>query len=156
MLPYYERREVAMHAWTWFALAGTCAVLEILNLSLVFASFAIGAVVAGISRLLGANAPTQWIVFAVATVLTLRLKPILSKFIFRKTPPSDTGINALIGNKAITTSDVSDSAGTISLKNETWTARTDTGAIPAGSDVTIVRIDGAVAIVVPRIESQIN
>lgn len=145
-----------MHAWTWFAVAGTCAVLEILNLSLVFASFAIGAVVAGISRLLGANAPTQWIIFAVATVLTLRLKPVLSKYIFRKTPPLDTGINALIGLKALATSDISDSSGTITLQSETWTARTDSGAITMGTEVTVVRIDGAIAIVVPRVESQIN
>ena len=145
-----------MHAWTWFAIAGTCAVLEILNLSLVFASFAIGAAVAGISYLLGANVPAQWIIFALATVMTLRLKPIVSKYIFRKTPPSDTGINALIGLKAISTSHISDSAGTIKLKNETWTARTDSGAIKSGAEVTIVRIDGAVAIVVPRVESQIN
>ena len=145
-----------MHAWSWFAIAGTCAVLEVLNFSLVFASFALGALIAGFALLVGANGPTQWFVFAIATVLSLRLKPILSKYIFRKTPPSDTGIDALIGLKAVATSDISDSMGTITLKNETWTARTDTGAIQCGADVTIVRIDGAVAIVTPRVESQID
>jgi len=145
-----------MHAWSWLAIAGTCAVLEILNFSLVFASFAIGALAAGLALLLGANIPAQWIVLAIATVLSLRLKPIASKYIFRKTPPSDTGIDALIGLKAVTTSPISDSQGSIILKNEAWTARTDAGVIASGVDVTIVRIDGAVAIVVPRVESQIN
>jgi membrane protein implicated in regulation of membrane protease activity len=139
-----------MHTWTWFALGGVCAVLEVLNLSLVFASFAIGAVAAVLASWAGANTPTQWVIFAVATVLSLRLKPILTRYIFRKTPPSDTGIAALVGQKAVATSPITDSAGTITLKNETWTARSEVGEIPAGSTVTVARIDGALAIVIPQ------
>lgn len=139
-----------MHTWTWFAIAGVCAVLEILNLSLVFASFAIGAFFAAISQIFTTNTTLPWIVFAIATVLSLRLKPIVVRYIFRKTPPSDTGIAALIGHKATSTSPITDSSGTIKLKNETWTARSESGEIPSGENVTVVRIDGAVAIVVPR------
>lgn len=145
-----------MHTWTWFAVAGGCAVLEILNFSLFFASFAVGAAAAGLASLSGANTPGQWITLAVATVASLRLKPLVSRYIFRKTPALDTGINALIGLKAISTSKISESAGTITLKNETWTARCESGEIPAGQSVTVARIDGAVAIVLPRLESQIN
>jgi membrane protein implicated in regulation of membrane protease activity len=142
-----------MHTWTWFAIAGVCAVLEILNLSLVFASFAIGAFFAAISQIFTTNTTLPWIVFALATVLSLRLKPIVVRYIFRKTPPSDTGIAALIGHKATSTSPITDSSGTIKLKNETWTARSESGEIPSGENVTVVRIDGAVAIVVPRADS---
>ena len=142
-----------MHTWTWFAIAGVCAVLEILNLSLVFASFAIGAFFAAISQIFTTNTTLPWIVFALATVLSLRLKPIVVRYIFRKTPPSDTGIAALIGLKATSTSPITDSSGTIKLKNETWTARSESGEIPTGENVTVVRIDGAVAIVVPRADS---
>ncbi len=142
-----------MHTWTWFAIAGVCAVLEILNLSLVFASFAIGAFFAAISQIFTTNTTLPWIVFAIATVLSLRLKPIVVRYIFRKTPPSDTGIAALIGHKATSTSLITDSSGTIKLKSETWTARCEGGEIPAGESVTVVRIDGAVAIVVPRTDS---
>ena len=142
-----------MHTWTWFAIAGVCAVLEILNLSLVFASFAIGAFFAAISQIFTTNTTLPWIVFALATVLSLRLKPIVVRYIFRKTPPSDTGIAALIGHKATSTSPITDSSGTIKLKNETWTARSESGEIPSGENVTVVRIDGAVAIVVPSADS---
>ena len=142
-----------MHTWTWFAIAGVCAVLEILNLSLVFASFAIGAFFAAISQIFTTKTTLPWIVFALATVLSLRLKPIVVRYIFRKTPPSDTGIAALIGHKATSTSPITDSSGTIKLKNETWTARSESGEIPTGENVTVVRIDGAVAIVVPRADS---
>ena len=142
-----------MHAWTWLAVAGVCAVLELLNFGLVFASFAIGALVASLARVAGANIAVQWIALAVATVLSLRLKPVVTKYIFRKTPPSDTGINALIGHKAMATSEIDDVRGTITLKGETWTARTDSGSISDGAEVTVVRIDGAVAIVTPRMNS---
>jgi len=154
VVPYYEGGK--MHTWTWFAVAGVSAVLEVLNLSLVFASFAIGAAAAGLASLAGANIPSQWIVLAVATVLSLRLKPIATRYIFRKTPALDTGIHALIGLKAVATSVISESGGTITLKNETWTARSEGAEIPVGQSVTISRIDGAIAVVVPRIDSQIN
>ncbi len=145
-----------MHAWMWFAMAGVFAVLEILNLSLVFASFALGAFFAALTRLLSTNVPAQWIVFALATVLSLRLKPILTRYIFRKTPASDTGIQALIGQKAVATTQISDSAGTITLKNETWTARSEGGIIEVGKNVTVTGIEGAVAVVTIRTDSQIN
>ena len=145
-----------MLAWVWLAIAGICAVIEILNLNLVFASFAVGALFAALASSLGASTPIQWIVLAIATVLSLRLKPIATKYIFRKTPPLDTGINALIGLRAVTTSTVSDSTGTIKLRGEMWTARTHQGEIAKGSEVSILRIDGAIAVVVPCIESQLN
>ena len=145
-----------MHAWAWLAIAATCAVIEVLNHSLVFASCPVGAIAAWLTSVLGGNTPIQFLILAGATVLSLRLKPIVLKVIFKNTPPLDTGINALIGLKAVTTSTVTDSAGTISLKNETWTARSEQGEIPDGAEVTVLRIDGAVAIVAPRVESGIN
>ena len=145
-----------MHTWIWFAAAGICAVLEILNFSFFFASLAVGAFVAGVSNLSSANTSIQWITFALATVLSLRLKPLITRYIFRKTPPLDTGINALMGLKAIATSIITDSSGTISLKNETWTARSEHGDILNGTTVTVERIDGAIAIVAPRHASQID
>ncbi len=145
-----------MHTWTWFAITGIFAVLEVLTLALVFASFAIGAVAAGLISFAGGNTAVQWVSLAVATVSSLLLRPLIVKYIFRKTPPADTGINALIGQKAVTTSEVSDTSGTIMLKNETWTARSASTVISAGQNVTVERIDGALAIVVPRIDSHSN
>ena len=145
-----------MQAWSWFAIAGVCAVLEILNLSLVFASFAVGAFFAALSRLATSNVAIPWVVFAVATVLSLRLKPLVTRYIFRKTPKSDTGILALIGQKAVAVTEVTDAGGRINLKNEIWSARSENGVIPAESEVTVHAIDGAVAIVVPRLHSENN
>ena len=145
-----------MQAWSWFAIAGVCAVLEVLNLSLVFASFAVGAFIAALSRLATTNVAIPWVVFAVATVLSLRLKPLVTRYIFRKTPKSDTGILALIGQKAVAVTDVTPAGGRINLKQEIWSARSEKGDIPSGSEVIVNSIDGAVAVVVPRTHSEIN
>ncbi len=145
-----------MLPWVWLAIAGICAVIEIMNLNLVFASIAVGALFAALASSLDSSTPVQWIILAIATVLSLRLKPIVIKYIFRKTPPLDTGIHALIGLRAVATSTVSDSVGTIKLRGETWTARTHHGEIAKGSEVSILRIDGAIAVVAPCIESQLN
>jgi membrane protein implicated in regulation of membrane protease activity len=37
--------------------------------------------------------------------------------------------------------------GTAKLSGEVWTARTDEGEVPANTKVSVVRIDGAIAIV---------
>lgn len=145
-----------MQTWIWFALSGSCAVLEILNFSLFFASFAVGAAAAGLASLSGANSPIQWATLAVATVLSLRLKPLVTRYIFRKTPALDTGMNALIGLKAVATSTITESTGTITLRGETWTARCESGEIFVGQNVTVTRIDGAMAIVLPRLDSPLN
>jgi len=43
--------------------------------------------------------------------------------------------------------DVTDETGRVRLKGEVWSARSQSGAIPADSRVTVVAIDGAEAIV---------
>ena len=73
-----------------------------------------------------------------------------------KTPKSDTGILALIGQKAVALTEVNDAGGRINLKHEIWSARSDSGVILEGAEVTVHAIDGAVAVVVPRTHSEMN
>ncbi len=139
-----------MHVWIWLAIAGLCAAIEILSLNLVFASFSLGALVAALAQYFSSNMAIPLISFATISVFSLKFfKPVALKFLFRKTPPSDTGILALVGMKAVATSEISESTGTITLRGETWTARYLAGAINAGSDVTVTEIAGAIALVVP-------
>jgi membrane protein implicated in regulation of membrane protease activity len=137
-----------MQTWAWLAIAGVCFVIEVLTLILVFASLALGALVAALSQYLSGNLVLSWVVFAAVSVLSLTLlKPIALKYIFKKTPPSDTGIRALVGLKALATSEITESSGSISLKNEIWSARSTSGDIARGMSVTVESIDGAIAIV---------
>ena len=143
-----------MHIWVWFALAGGFVVLELLTLSLIFFSFAIAALAGALGAALWRNSSLQWISFAVAAVLTLGfLRPLARKYLFKKNPDSHTGIDALISSPATTLTNVTSEGGRIRLRNETWTARSESELIPVGTDVTVIRIDGAVAIVIPNLST---
>jgi membrane protein implicated in regulation of membrane protease activity len=142
--------EVQVHIWVWLALAGGFIVVELLTLSLIFFSFAIAALGGALGAALWRNSNLQWVTFAIVAVLTLAfLRPLARKYLFKKNPESRTGMDALILSPAKTLTMVDAHNGTIRLRNETWTARSESEVIPKGIDVTVTRIDGAVAIVIP-------
>ncbi len=141
-----------MHFWVWLALAGGFLVFEILTMSLIFLSFALAALVGALAAALWSGSFLQWVGFSIAAVLSLAvIRPIVRKYLFRKSSGSATGFAALIHEEAITISEVTTETGRIRLRNEVWTARCDSGSIPEGASVTVVRIDGAVAIVTPKL-----
>jgi membrane protein implicated in regulation of membrane protease activity len=140
-----------MHIWVWLALAGGFVVLELLTLSLIFFSFAIAALGGALGAALWSSSNLQWISFALVAVLTLGfLRPFARKYLFKKNADGRTGMDALISSSATTLTKVTTDGGTIRLRNETWTARSDSEDIPKGTEVTVTRIDGAVAIVIPN------
>lgn len=143
-----------MHYWIWLALAGGFLVLEMLTLSLIFLSFSVAALVGAIAAAVWVGSSYQWIGFSVAAVLTLAfIRPFVRKYLFRNSSGGATGMEALLNHAAVALTDITTTMGTIRLRDETWTARCDTGVISSGSQVVVTRIDGAVAIVVPKISS---
>ena len=115
-----------MHYWVWLALAGAFVVLEILTLSLIFFSFAVAALLGAIGAAMWVGSSLQWIVFAVAAVLSLAVvRPIVRKYLFRKSSGGTTGVAALLNQGAVTLTEVSRTAGTIRLRNETSSADAD-------------------------------
>lgn len=143
-----------MHFWIWLALAGGFLVVEILTLSLIFLSFSLAALFGAAAAALWTDSPAQWIVFSLTAVLTLSiLRPFMRKYLFRKSADSKTGVDALIHTDAKTLTEITTNSGSVRLRDETWTARCDVGSIPAAMMVTVTRIDGAVAIVVPKIST---
>lgn len=141
-----------MHYWIWLALAGGFIVFEILTLSLIFFSFAIAALVGALGAAIWVGGSFQWIGFAVTAVLSLAvIRPFVRKYLFRKSSGGSTGVDALINHAALTLTEVTDVTGSIRLRDETWTARSQKGSIPSGTQVLVARIDGAIAIVVPKV-----
>lgn len=141
-----------MHFWSWLAFVGGFIVLEILTLSLVFLSLAVAALAGAIGAALWSETYLQWIFFGITALLTLFVvRPLARRYLFKKSADSQTGMDALISAPALTITLVNSSAGRIRLRDEIWSARTDSQEIPAGSEVTVVRIDGAVAIVLPKL-----
>jgi membrane protein implicated in regulation of membrane protease activity len=62
-----------------------------------------------------------------------------------------TGVAALVRRPAVVLADVTDRSGLVKLAGETWTARTRTPGevLREGSDVVVLAIDGATAVVGP-------
>ena len=141
-----------MHFWIWLALAGGFLVAEILTMSLLFLSFSIAALMGAFASALWVDSPAQWISFSIAALLSLLIiRPFMKKYLFRKSSDSRTGVDALIHLEGTTLTEITSSSGSIRLREENWSARSEVGVIPKASTVEVIRIDGAVAIVVPKI-----
>ncbi|GAB3126947.1 NfeD family protein [Tsukamurella serpentis] len=93
----------------------------------------------------------QGVVFAVSSILLLALvRPPLRRYVESKRGQAPSYLESLPGSIAEVTGEVTADGGRIRLGGEEWTARTpyDGAPIPIGAQVTIVEIDGAVAVVV--------
>lgn len=139
----------------WFIGAMALGVLEIFTLDLTFAMLAAGALAGGGAALLGAPWWLAAIVFAVVSgLMFVLLRPHLLTMLGKKSPLIEMNSNALVGREARTLDQITEYAGRVKLNGEVWSARTrdDAPEIPEGSEVTVVAISGATAIVAPEEE----
>lgn len=93
----------------------------------------------------------QGVVFAVSSVLLLLLaRPPLRRYVESKRGDAPSYLESLPGTKATVLRSVSGGTGRVLIGGEEWSARTpyDGAPIAVGVEVTIVEIDGAVAVVV--------
>ena len=75
------------------------------------------------------------------------LRPIALRHLKKKPADHATNIEALIGAPAMTLSAITEHDGLVKLSGETWSARSNTGEIEVGSQVEVVAIEGATAVV---------
>lgn len=136
--------------WLWWAGAALAlGLIEIASLDLVFSMLALAAVAAAGAAYLGVGFVGQVFVFIFTALLLLAvLRPIALR---KLKPPEEgqrTNTAAHVGRTAIVLSEVSDAAGLVKLAGEEWSARTTTGTVfPSGARVSVVRIEGATAVV---------
>lgn len=136
----------------WIIAALSLGLLELISFDFVFSMLVIGALAAAGAAFLGYDFTVQVFTFAIASVLALVLvRPALRRWIGRHSPEAATNADALVGRTALTLAEVSVRTGQVKLAGETWSARSadSTAVIPEGVDVTVVRIDGATAVVRP-------
>jgi membrane protein implicated in regulation of membrane protease activity len=137
-----------MAALLWLLATGVLFVVEMITANLLFASLAVSAGAAMVTAWVGGDFLAQGIAFSVSAGVTIfLLRPIALREIAKRSPKTATNTDALIGVTAKTLTDVTEEAGQVRLKGEVWSARSQTGEIPAGHNVTVVAIDGAEAIV---------
>ncbi|CAM3583168.1 NfeD family protein [Tsukamurella ocularis] len=108
-------------------------------------------VTAGATGLFDLPMWAQGVVFAVSSVLLLLLaRPPLRRYVENRRGEAPSYLESLPGMKATVLQSVSGEAGRVLIGGEEWSARTpyDGAPIAVGVEVTIVEIDGAVAVVV--------
>lgn len=132
----------------WFAASGVLLVVEILTVDLLFASLAFAALLAAGANGVGFGVVVQGVVFGIgAAGSLLLLRPIALRHLKKKPANHATNIEALIGAPAMALSLVTENTGLVKLSGETWSARSNVGEIEVGSQVEVVAIEGATAVV---------
>lgn len=114
-----------------------------------FGMLAVGGVAGAVTAGLGGGMVAQVLVFAiVSSALILVVRPMARRS--RTQPPAmSSGVDALRGRQATVLERVDGQGGRIKLAGEVWSARALDGgqAYEPGSQVDVVEIDGATAIV---------
>jgi len=137
------------HTWIiWLALMIACLVLESLSLQLFSIWFALGALVALLADLFGAEIWLQIVLFLAVTVAALlATRPLAKKLRGKKEP---TNADRYVGREALVLEDIDNTKGTgqIKVEGQLWSARTADGSVvPAGETVRTLEIQGAKLIV---------
>ena len=124
---------------------------EMLTSSFFLAPFALGAAFAAGVVAGGAGGLPAWIVFVVASLLTLGVVRPIARSHLRTPPQIRTGAAALVGKQAIVLERIANSEGVgcVKIDGEVWTARSlnEDEVIEKGTRVEVVEIRGATALV---------
>lgn len=132
----------------WLALMIGFAVLEAATVQLICIWFAAGSLTAMAVSLLGGPLWLQILVFfVISIVLFAMLWPLAKKHFKPKLVATNT--DALVGRICKVTEGIDPAeGGRVKVNDVTWSARSEDGeAIPAGSQVKILKIQGATLIV---------
>lgn len=133
----------------WGGLLLFFAVLEGLTAGLVSIWFCVGALVALVASMFGANVLIQTALFVIMSLVSMALiRPLAKNHLIPKTEA--TNADRIIGAEAVVkeTIDNLEATGQVQVDGKIWTARTDGDqSIPAGETVQVLRIEGVKAIV---------
>lgn len=137
--------------YVWLGLTAAFTAVEAATVNLVSVWFIGGAVAGLVSAILGASVLLQFAVFILVSALLLALlRPVLKKYL--RVKPTKTNADRLLGQEALVTEDINnlEETGAIRINGVLWTAKsTDERVIPAGTRVSIERIEGAKVYVKP-------
>lgn len=140
------------HAWAaWIGIAVVLAVVEMMSLDLVLLMFAFGALGAAVAAGLGGPLWLAVLVFAAVSLALLFLvrPPMVERL--HSGPTLTVGHQNLVGHEAVVVEPVGSRAGRVRLSSELWSARAEGDeTFDTGTEVHVVRIDGATVIVTAK------
>jgi membrane protein implicated in regulation of membrane protease activity len=137
--------------WLWWVGAALVfGIVEMTTLDLIFLMLALGALTAAIVAGIGLPLVVQVLIFGVAAGLfVFALRPFALRHLHLEGKGGAIGIEGNIGQTATVLQDVTDRSGLVKLRGEHWTARSELAGqtFAVGDLVTVVKIDGATAVV---------
>lgn len=140
-----------MMIYVWLGILVATVILEIATTQMVSIWFAIGALAAFISALIGVEQIwIQIVVFVVVSAIALAAtRPLVKKMVNQKTEP--TNADMVIGKTGIVTEKIDNiaSSGLVRVNGGVWTARSaDDSVIEADEKVIIKEISGVKLLVI--------
>ena len=140
MLEYYQ---------IWLIAAIVLVIVEILTAGFGSICFAIGAALAALAAGLGVDSIVwQSVIFAVVSLLTfIFLRPVVIRFLDKKSKDVKTNADALVGRKGIVSEriDATQHTGRVAVDGDDWKAVSEDGSvIEKGAEVKIVKLDSII------------
>ena len=133
----------------WLVIMVLFLVVEAATVGLVCIWFAVGALIALLAAMCGAQLWLQIVLFLIVSAATLYFtRPLVKRYVNSKVEP--TNADMVIGKECRVTETVDNIAGTgaVYVDGKTWTARSENDeVIPEGTLVTAKSIDGVKLIV---------
>ena len=134
--------------YIWLIVAILLVIFEICSATFGAICFALGAGFSALAAGLGANITWQIVIFAVVSMLTfIFLRPIVIRFLDKKSKDMKTNADALVGRKAIVSEriDAAQHTGRVAIDGDDWKAVSEDGSvIEKGTEVEIVKLDSII------------
>lgn len=133
----------------WLIVAIVLVILEIATSGFGVICFAIGAGFSALAAGMGLdNVTWQIIIFAIVSLLAfIFLRPVVIRFLERKTKDVKTNADALVGRKGIVSEriDATQHTGRVAIDGDDWKAVSEDGSvIEKGASVEIVKLDSII------------
>jgi membrane protein implicated in regulation of membrane protease activity len=142
-----------MEAWVvWVVIAVVLLVAEATTSAFVAIYFGLAALVTAAVAAAGLGTPIQLLAFIGLSVGSLLVTRPALKRAAGQGGGIRTGVDAMQGRVGVVTRPIGElDPGQVKIGGETWTARCyyDEEAIPAGSRVEVVKVEGVTALVIP-------
>jgi membrane protein implicated in regulation of membrane protease activity len=133
----------------WLVIAVALGIAELFTIFLVFGMFAVGALAGALAASLNGNIVLQAVAFAaVSTALLIVVRPIARRHM-RTPPETRTGVDALVGQRALVVQRVDEHGGRVKIGGEIWSAQAlhPDQVLEPGASVDVIEIKGATALV---------
>lgn len=140
-----------MEYYYWLIAAIVLVILEIMTAGFGVICFAIGAALAALVSGLGGSLTWQVVVFVVVSLLAfIFLRPVVIRFLDKKSKDVKTNAEAIIGRKGIVSEciDAAQHTGRVAVDGDDWKAVSEDGSvIEKGADVEIIKLDSIIVTV---------